>query len=152
MSTRELNNAEYYLNLRYPIELRELSPEEGGGWMATIPQLGSMTFIGDGDTPEEALQFLDEVRRDLIPRLIAKGVELPEPKTEEDPAEAFSGKVLLRMPRSLHAELTLAARRNDCSLNQYAVQLLARNLKRARLLEEGETKHRGARKAQHRNT
>lgn len=36
----------------------------------------------------------------------------------------YSGKVLVRMPKELHQWLTLSAKRNDVSLNQYIVYLL----------------------------
>ncbi len=72
-----------FLNFRYPIELRELAPEEGGGWMATIPQLSSMTFVGDGETAGEALESLEAIRTYLIPQLIQEGVDLPEPYIEQ---------------------------------------------------------------------
>ena len=54
---------------------RRLSPDEGGGYTATIPLLGAKTFVGDGETPEEALQNLEDIKRQLIPVLIADGVE-----------------------------------------------------------------------------
>ena len=39
----------------------------------------------------EALDALDELRRDLIPELIARGVSLPEPKRDDADPEAYSG-------------------------------------------------------------
>lgn len=130
MSTGDARKtAEHYLALRYAIELRELAPEEGGGWMATIPQLGSQTFVGDGDTPEAAVAALDALRRDLIPRLVENGTALPEPKAEE-PVEQSSGRLMLRIPRGLHAALARAARESDCSINKLATQLLAQGVER----------------------
>jgi len=51
----------YYLSLDYPIEIRQSAVEEGT-WIATIPFLGAATFMGVGDTREEALAQLDEAR------------------------------------------------------------------------------------------
>src|SRR5205823_5614488 len=121
---------------RYPVELRALTPAEGGGWMATIPQLGSHTFVGDGETPEEALRALDELRQELIPQLVAKGVALPEPQIEDDLGDQYSGKLMLRIPRSLHGALARAAERNGVSINKLATQLLAQQLERATLVQE----------------
>lgn len=130
MSKAQLKTTEYYLGLRYPIELRELSEEDGGGWMATIPQLGSHTFVGDGDTPEEAYQSLEALRKHLIPHLVANGEALPEPRDEEEDLQQYSGKLLIRVPRSLHAGLAVAAGRNDCSINQLVTQWLAQGLEK----------------------
>jgi len=39
--------------LEHPINLRPLSPKDGGGWLAEVPELpGCMT---DGESPVEAL-------------------------------------------------------------------------------------------------
>lgn len=71
--------AKDYLALRYPVLVQELAPEEGGGYMATIPLLGSSTFVADGETAADAIAALDRLRRHLIPILVAKGVKLAEP-------------------------------------------------------------------------
>jgi hypothetical protein len=45
--------------------------------------------------------------------------------TPESAAAAHSGKLLVRMPRSLHAELTRASEREGTSLNGYIVAALS---------------------------
>ena len=37
----------------YPVEIRPLAVDDGGGWLATFPDLPGC--MGDGDTPEEAI-------------------------------------------------------------------------------------------------
>ena len=135
-ATATRKSAEYYLNLRYPIMLRELAPEDGGGYVAAIPQLGIRTFVAVGETPAEALEVLDDLRRVLIPQLVAEGVELPEPRDERESIEQFSGNLVLRIPRSLHAKIAAAAKRNGCSINKLATQLLSENLERSLCIEE----------------
>ncbi len=39
---------------QHRIELRQLTEAEGGGWMATFPDLPGC--MSDGETPEEAMQ------------------------------------------------------------------------------------------------
>jgi predicted HicB family RNase H-like nuclease len=47
------------------------------------------------------------------------------------PTEEYSGKLVLRMPKQLHADLAAAAEREGMSLNSYLVYLLAeRNARR----------------------
>ena len=50
--------------------------------------------------------------------------DAPEPKQRKRAAQ-HSGRLLLRMPQSLHAELAEAAEREDVSLNQYITNTLA---------------------------
>jgi hypothetical protein len=51
--------------------------------------------------------------------------ERPGPRSEQKPKEGHSGRLLLRMPHSLHAELAKAAEREDVSLNQFITNTLA---------------------------
>ncbi len=124
------------LKAGYPIRLQPLSPEDGGGYAASIPQLGDRTFVAVGETPAEALQALDELAQYLVPTLMAEGVELPEPHFERESLEQFSGRVLLRLPRGLHARLVREARANGCSLNKLATEMLASGLERRAVREE----------------
>ncbi len=57
-------------SLEYPCVMRPLSPEEGGGWLITFPDLPGC--MSDGETPEEALQC-------WIEACGAVGREIPSP-------------------------------------------------------------------------
>ena len=111
-------NLKYYLSLVYPIELVQIPDDEGGGFSVSIPQLGRHAFIADGSTVEEALANLQSLKTDSFKRMLAEGIDIPEPIAEEEPEE-FSGKFLVRLPKDLHKELVYKARRNGSSLNQY---------------------------------
>ena len=52
---------------------------------------------------------------------LEEGREIPEPKS----ATSHSGRLLLRMPRTLHADLTRASEREGVSLNQFITDVLA---------------------------
>ena len=52
---------------------------------------------------------------------LKEGRDIPEPRA----ATSHSGRLLLRMPRTLHAELTKAAERESVSLNQFITDTLA---------------------------
>jgi len=69
----------YYLNLKYSIEINPIPEEEGGGYEACIPQLGRYAFVGDGDTIEEALKSLEEIKKDIFEDWYKRGKEIPEP-------------------------------------------------------------------------
>ena len=135
-TSTSLERTQYYLSLRYPVTVRELAPEDGGGYMASIPQLGSATFVADGETAAEALEALDALRRHLIPHLLREGEELPEPADENETIEQYSGNLVLRIPKRLHARLASEAKRSACSINKLATELLSQNLERSVLLRE----------------
>jgi hypothetical protein len=52
---------------------------------------------------------------------LADGVEIPHPRAKA----AYSGRVLIRLARSLHGELARAADREGVSLNQFVTGVLA---------------------------
>jgi len=69
----------YYLKLRYTIELIPIPEEDGGGWRAEIPELGRYAFVGDGKTIEEALAQLEKVKKDYFEDWYKEGIKIPEP-------------------------------------------------------------------------
>ena len=115
---------DYYLSLNYPIEIKKIPDEEGGGYVATIPQLGRYAFVGDGDTVEEALANLQKVKKYLFEKYLNEGIPIPEPTDEE--ASSYSGKFVLRIPVELHHYLATKAKENHTTLNQYCLYLLTR--------------------------
>ena len=122
----------FYLKLRYPIQLEE---QEGGWFFVKIPELPGC--MSDGKTPEEAMKNIAEAKVLWLEGALESNFEIPLPKD----AEEFSGKVLVRLPRFLHRELIAAAEREDTSLNQYIVALLAeRNALQTLARKNGESK------------
>ena len=117
-------NLKYYLDLDYTIEIKKIKEEDGGGYMASIPQLGKYAFVGDGATIEEAIENLNEIKEYLFERYLKEGIPIPEPLEEEE--KSYSGKFLLRVPIELHRFLALEAKRNGTTLNQYCTYLLTR--------------------------
>ena len=116
---------DYYLSLDYPVEIRRIPDDEGGGFMASIPFLGSYAFVGDGETPEEAYQDLQVAKREIFEDYLRDDLDIPEPPQEGEPGE-YSGRFVARLPSELHRDLAEAARANGTSLNQYLVYALTR--------------------------
>ncbi|HOT98166.1 MAG TPA: toxin-antitoxin system HicB family antitoxin [bacterium] len=117
---------DYYLSLDYPIEIVKIPVEDGGGYSAFIRQLGKLAFRGDGETREEAIKDLDEVKEILFEEYLEKGIEIPEPVQDEE--RSYSGRFVLRVPVDLHRELAEQAEQNQTTLNQYCVSLLSQRL------------------------
>lgn len=124
------NNLEYYLKLPYTIELL---PELEGGYLIRVKELPGC--ISAGETPEEALRNIEEAKRLWLEVAIEEEHLIPEPRQEE----SFSGKFLVRLPKSLHRDLVEQAEREAVSLNQLINVLLARSITEASsLLTVGE--------------
>ncbi|MGC8746552.1 MAG: toxin-antitoxin system HicB family antitoxin [Candidatus Saccharicenans sp.] len=115
----------YYMNLKYKIEIVPFPEKDGGGYEARIPQLGREAFRGYGESIEESLAHLEVVKRDLFERYLKEGVPIPEPELKED---RYSGRILLRIPIYLHRELSELAKKEDISLNQLLNHLIERGL------------------------
>lgn len=107
--------------LGYSVTLTNLSPDEGGGWLAEITELPGC--YSDGETPEAALSSL----RELLPfwLQVASEEKRPIPSPQTKASEQFSGKFTLRVPKSLHRHLALRAEAEGISLNQYILTLIS---------------------------
>jgi RNA polymerase sigma factor (sigma-70 family) len=102
----------------YHIELvRELGPQ--GGWTAQVEELPGCT--AHGESAEEAVESIDAAMRDWIADAVAHKRELPKPRSPS----SHSGRLLVRMPQSLHADLARAAELEEVSLNQFITSSLA---------------------------
>jgi predicted HicB family RNase H-like nuclease len=112
----------YYLGLKYPIQITEIEAALGGGFQACILTFGNYACCADGETKEEAIENLNGVKKELIERYLKKSISIPEPDEEK-----ISGRFVLRMPSDLHNNLKIQAKKNRTTLNQYCVYLLAQN-------------------------
>jgi predicted RNase H-like HicB family nuclease len=100
----------------YPLTLVH---EEDGQWAATIDALPGCT--ARGTTPDEAVRSAAEAMTAWLASARREGKDIPEPKT----GQSHSGRLLLRMPQTLHAELARVAEREKVSLNQFITDVLA---------------------------
>jgi antitoxin HicB len=111
---------EEYLRLPYTIEVIRDDDEENPGWVARIIELPGC--ITQGDTFEELGEMIEDAMRGWIGTALEDGQEIPEPR----PVESYSGKFIVRVPRSLHHELVDAAVREGVSLNMYVSTALGK--------------------------
>jgi RNA polymerase sigma-B factor len=102
----------------YHIELvRETGPQ--GGWSAQVEELPGCT--AHGSNAEEAVEGIEIAIRDWIADAVAHKREVPKPRLPS----SHSGRLLVRMPQSLHADLARAAEVEEVSLNQFITSSLA---------------------------
>jgi antitoxin HicB len=99
----------------YPVTL----VHEDDEWLATIDALPGCT--ARGATPDEAIERASDAMAAWLTTARREGKDVPDPKT----AQSHSGRLLLRMPQTLHAELARTAEREHVSLNQFITDALA---------------------------
>lgn len=107
--------------LKLPYEITLVRDEDGGkpGWVARVEELPGCTTRARN--PQEAAAKVSHLLSDWIAAAIQEGRDVPEPKS----GESHSGRLLLRMPRTLHGELTRVAERERVSLNQFITDVLS---------------------------
>jgi predicted RNase H-like HicB family nuclease len=112
--------ADEYLALPYRIRLVPDHWEDGTeGWFAEVEELPGC--MSQGRTPDEAVERVRDAMAGWISVALEDGAAVPLPRGED----THSGKFLVRLPRSLHAELAHKAEEEGVSLNQYVATTLA---------------------------
>jgi len=109
---------EHYAKLPYTVIVEQWDDVEGPYWVARIAELPHCLI--HGDTPEEAIKEIQDVKMDWIRSNLARGLRIPEPRPRK-----YSGQIRLRISPSLHKLLTYRAETEGMSLNQYMATALA---------------------------
>lgn len=120
MTTAARRRVERHLAQPYRIAVERTGDGGRGGWTAHVEELDGCTATGA--TAEEAEARVRAAMRRWFEQAIAEGREIPAPRGQ---GSSHSGRLLLRMPGELHAELAAAAEREGVSLNQLIVGLLS---------------------------
>ena len=108
-----------YLKLPYNYIIKPIQDESGAYFHASVLEFDGCQSTGD--TFEEAYVGLMEAMEGWIETKLECGFPIPKPMDEEK----FSGKFVLRLPRSLHRQLAIEAKKEGISLNQYTLYKLA---------------------------
>lgn len=116
----------YYFSLDYPVTI-SYDPEYG--YYANIDLLGVCSAVGA--TPAEAYENVQVSKKLWFEGALEESLPIPEPEPEKE----YSGRLVLRLPKSLHAKLARAAKEDESSLNQYLVMLLSGEYERGLLTE-----------------
>lgn len=105
----------------YPVEVRPLSSDEGGGWLVSFADLPGC--MGDGATPEAAISDAYEAAAAWLAVAREQGDAVPEPS-----AGGESGRFVTRLPKSLHTRLVARAEQEGVSMNTLVVSLIAQGV------------------------
>ena len=115
-----MKNVEDYMNLPYNYIVQPITDESGTYFYARVLELDGCQSTGE--TFEEAYENLREAMEGWIETKLEGGFEVPLPVGYDD----FSGKFVVRIPKSLHYRLTIEAEQEGVSLNQYALYKLSK--------------------------
>ena len=111
----------YYMGLPYHFTVHREENSDGRYWAARVAEVP--TISGSGDTPEAALASVRDSLEIWIEDALGDGVAIPEPQADS----AFSGQFRLRVPATVHRELTHRAEREGVSLNTWCATVLAQH-------------------------
>lgn len=108
-----------YMELPYRMEI--MPDKEEGGYAVAFPELfGCVTC---GETLASAVSNAEDAKKAWLEAALEEGVEIPKPDSLND----YSGQFKLRIPKSLHRQLSEHSKREGVSMNQYCLYLLSGN-------------------------
>jgi predicted HicB family RNase H-like nuclease len=85
--------------------------------------------VAQGDTISEAHERLERAAEDWIRVALDSGQDIPLPAEEQ----RYSGRILVRLPKSLHRRAAEAAEEDGTSLNQFIVAAVAERVGASRV-------------------
>ena len=108
-----------YMKLPYTRLVQEMNDETGHYFYGRILELeGCQTTA---DSLSELYEELNEIMQSYIEIKLQNNLPIPIPGN----AEKYSGKFVVRLPKSLHQRLVIEANKEGVSLNQLALYKLA---------------------------
>ena len=99
---------------------RIILPEDDGSFRGEILEFPGC--LATGETAAKTLVALEEVAKSWLLSTIERGQSIPQPIEN---SIGFSGRLVLRLPKSLHRKAALVAEREGVSLNQFIALSLA---------------------------
>lgn len=116
--------------LREPYSRIIVPDKESGTYTAQILEFPGC--ITEGDTIQEAHERLEEAALNWIDAALDLGQEIPLPTSVCD----YGGKIALRLPKSLHRHVALAAERDGTSINQFIVMAVSERVGAGKLYSQ----------------
>ena len=115
-----MKDKEYYLGLNYPILIEEIYDEGELLFTASIKELPGLIVYGE--SLEEVYDEIQLAKADWIEANLEWGRKIKEPL--ENSLEEYSGRITLRLPKTLHRDVKERSEIEGVSLNQTMVQLI----------------------------
>lgn len=108
-----------YIEMPYRMEI--VPDQEEGGYAVMFPELPGC--VTSGETLESAVSNAEDAKKEWLLAALEEGQQIPEPDSLND----YSGQFKLRIPKSLHRQLSEHSKREGISMNQYCLYLLTKN-------------------------
>lgn len=108
-----------YLNLPYSIITKKMTDESGSYYYASVKEFSGCQTTGG--TLNEVYENIYEAMEGWIETKLENGFSVPMPEDDN----TYSGRFLLRLPKSLHRQLAVNAENEGVSLNQYVLYRLS---------------------------
>lgn len=115
-----MNKVKDYIDLPYNYIVQQIHDESGSYYYARVLEFDGCQSTGNSF--QEALDNLKEAMEGWIETKLEAGFDIPLPINQNN----FSGKFLIRIPKSLHYQLSIEAEQEGVSLNQYALYKLTK--------------------------
>ena len=112
-------NVTDYMKLTYTRLIQEMNDESGHYFYGRVLELDGCQSTSD--TLEGLYESLNEAMEGYIEVKIENNLYIPIPETSNN----YSGKFVVRLPKSLHQRLAIEAEKEGVSLNQLALYKLA---------------------------
>lgn len=109
---------QHYMSLNYPSQITKIDEADGGGFLIEVPMLKGC--MSDGETVEEAYNNLEEAKKEWFTYMLENNLAIPKPADA-----SYSGRFMVRIPKTLHKIITEQSKREGLSLNQYVSNVLA---------------------------
>jgi len=107
----------------YTAVIRSVNVDGNTYFQGRLKEFGH-SVISEGLTPEETLSALYQNGKMLIEDLSADNLELPEVETSRR-WDSYSGKITIRIPKSLHYKLHVLSEEEGISMNSLVLSMLA---------------------------
>ena len=104
-----------YMSLGYTIFIAPYEDDNEIGYMGRIVEIPAIEVYSN--SPEEVLEDIDDLKREWFMQAIEDGINIPLPKKQEE--SEYSGRITLRLAKSMHKFLSERAEQEGISLNFY---------------------------------
>lgn len=123
-------------DVKYPVEVHWMDEPEtkAGYYLVFLPDFGHSACSATGESIQEALNNLAEVKQTVLQHYLESGITVPGPSG--DPTRQTSLQQMpLRIPRDLHRRLRDDAQRAGLSLNTHVLRLLSEHSARQSIVD-----------------
>ena len=111
------------MKLEYDILIKKEAEDGEVYYSISYPELPGLTIYAN--TVEEGLEEIKNAKEEWFHAAIESGVKIPKPNKKNE----VSGRLTLRLPKSLHLEVKTRAETEDISLNAYLNHLIETGLR-----------------------